>query len=69
MKHPLMQPGGMSDLPIPEFDVSTNADIDPNVGERGQPADCGCCSPRECYCYDNGHTGSPCLACGHQEEL
>jgi len=67
MKHPLMRPGGMSDLPIPEVDVSTNADIEPDVVERGQPPDCSCSSPRACYCYDNGHTGDTiCLTCGEE---
>ena len=51
-EHPLMTPGGMSDLVIPERDP--------------MPADCGCSSPRECYCYDNGHTGNPCLSCGRE---
>ena len=53
-EHPLMTPGGMSDLVIPERDP--------------MPADCGCSSPRECYCYDNGHTGDPCLSCGRETD-
>lgn len=44
-----MIPGGMSDLPIPPED----------------PSDCTCETRQACYCYDNGHTGTPvCVACG-----
>lgn len=53
VKHPKMKPGGMSDLTIPEQDPV--------------PADCQCRTARECYCYDNGHTGDTiCVACGEE---
>lgn len=53
MKHPMMRPGGMSDLTIPEEDPA--------------PVDCQCRTSRDCYCYDNGHTGDRiCVACGEE---
>jgi hypothetical protein len=25
-----------------------------------------CTTPQACYCYDNDHTGNPCLVCGEE---